>query len=128
MRTARVLIGLWLVVAACGSDADEHRSDGVARYRFDGDGITGRLLLQGTEGSLLVTNASSEIAGPPGVYSLDALTGTRADAIVSPPLTAIRPGETVRFRVSFEDDFDLEASGFVGLELGGEDAGGFSQE
>ncbi len=125
-----------LVVTACGKGGGESggstggsSSEGggtaaSSSYSYVNNGLEGTLTLTGAAGTLELVNGTGEEVGEPAVYSLDGATGERVDATVE-GAAAVADGATQSFQLSFPSGFDPAASGFIGLEIGGEDYGGF---
>ncbi|MBI4259051.1 MAG: hypothetical protein HY658_00660 [Actinobacteria bacterium] len=131
---AAVLASLALGAAACtGGDVrptDEATTTGPTvsaepgSFAYVNAGIQATLAFDGATGELEVANGSGADVGAPGVYALDALTGERTDAMVT-PARGVSDGGVGTFEVAFPAGTDPSAAGFLGLELGGEDYGGF---
>ncbi len=82
--------------------------------------------MTGISGDLEITNASRKDVGMPAIYSVDPTTGDRVDAGVD-GAAPLAKGASGRYVVTFPDGFDLVAAGFIGLEFGGMDFGGFNE-
>jgi hypothetical protein len=135
MIVAVVFTGL--LAAACGgsgggggsnngSDDSGGGSPSAASksYTYVNNGLEASLTLSGGSGTLKVTNGSGKDLGEPALYSLDPTTGERVDGAVDAAVP-VADGASASFAVSFPSGFDLVAAGFVGIEFGGEDFGGF---
>lgn len=108
--------------ANAGGDAGSGSSK---TFSYVNNGLEASFTVSGTSGTFEVTNNSGKEVGAPGIYSLDPSTGYRVDAAVD-GAAPIAEGATASFQVTFPEGFDLIAAGFVGLEFGGEDYGGFA--
>ncbi|MGQ0671071.1 MAG: hypothetical protein ACT4PO_15665 [Actinomycetota bacterium] len=139
-RTLVVLLVGGFLAAACGGGGGDSSGNGASgaansggdggagsskTYSYVNNGLEASFTVSGTSGTLEVRNNSGNEVGAPGLYSLDPSTGDRVDAMAD-GAAPIADGETASFRVTFPEGFDLAAAGFVGLELGGEDYGGFA--
>jgi hypothetical protein len=136
-RTITIVVAAGLL-AACG------RSDGTAptvgatgtgssasasastSYSYLNNGLEASLTMIGISGDLEITNASIRDVGEPAIYSVDPTTGDRVDAGVD-GAAPLAKGASGSYVVTFPDGFDLVAAGFVGLEFGGMDFGGFNE-
>lgn len=101
-----------------GSSASSHS------YSYVNNGLEASLTLSGGSGTLKVTNNGGKDLGEPTLYSLDPTTGDRVDATVDAS-APVADGASASFTVSFPSGFDVVAAGFVGIEFGGKDLGGF---
>jgi hypothetical protein len=88
------------------------------------NGLEATFTLKGTSGKLEITNNSGKDVGAPAVYSLDPTSGDRVDATVG-GAEPLADGTSGSYTVTFPDGFDAVAAGFVGLEFGSKDYGGF---
>lgn len=138
-RTIAVLVAVGLL-AGCGSTsggttpAGGGASTGSSTqtsvsqtYSYVNNGLEASFTLSGTSGRLEITNGSGNDVGVPAIYSLDPTTGDRVDAGVD-GAAPIADGASDSYTVTFPDGFDVIAAGFVGLELGGKDYGGFVED
>jgi hypothetical protein len=138
-RTIAVLAAAGLL-AACGSKsggstpAEGAASPGSSTqtsvsksYSYVNNGLEASFTLSGTSGKLEITNGSGNDVGVPAIYSLDPATGDRVDAGVG-GAAPIADGASGSYVVTFPEGFDVIAAGFVGLEFGGEDYGGFVED
>jgi hypothetical protein len=110
--------------AGGGSGASGGSSAASHSYSYVNNGIEASLTLAGGSGTLQITNNGSKDLGAPTLYSLDPTTGDRVDATVTSS-APIAKGATASLSVSFPSGFDVVAAGFVGIEFGGQDFGGF---
>ena len=138
-RTIAVFVAAGLL-AACGSKSAGSTPAGgggspgsstqtsVSKsYSYVNNGLEASFTLSGTSGKLEITNGSGNDVGVPAIYSLDPATGDRVEAGVD-GASPIADGTSGSYVVTFPDGFDVIAAGFVGLEFGGEDYGGFVED
>jgi hypothetical protein len=97
---------------------------GPRSFDYVNNGLKATLEIDGTTGTLTITNGRETRVGKPALYALDGLTGSRTDAALT-GATPMPAGATAHLAVRFPDGTDTAAAGFFGLEFGGEDAGGF---
>lgn len=139
-RTFVVLLVGSFLAAACGGGGGDSSGGGASgaanggsdagsgsskTFSYVNNGLEASFTVSGTSGTFEVTNNSGNEVGSPGIYSLDPATGDRVDAAID-GAAPIAEGATASFQVTFPEGFDLIAAGFVGLEFGGEDYGGFA--
>jgi hypothetical protein len=135
-RTIAIFVAAGLL-AACGSkgagstpaggaasSGSSAQASGSTSYSYVNNGLEASFTLSGTSGKLEITNGSGKAVGVPAIYSLDPATGDRIDAGVD-GAAPIADGTSGSYAVTFPDGFDAVAAGFVGLEFGGKDYGGF---
>ena len=128
------------LLAACGGANGESTTTGdtsstgegtqasvSTSYSYVNNGLEASFTLSGTSGRLEVANGSGKDIGESAIYSLDPATGDRVDAGVD-GAAPIADGTSGSYAVNFPDGFDAIAAGFVGLEFGGEDYGGFVED
>lgn len=138
-RTIAVLVAAGLL-AACGSKSvgstpagggatpgSSTQASVSKSYSYVNNGLEASFTLSGTSGKLEITNGSGKDLGVPAIYSLDPATGDRIDAGVD-GAAPIADGTSGSYLVTFPDAFDAIAAGFVGLEFGGKDYGGFVED
>lgn len=138
-RSILVVVFIGLIAAACGGSGGSGGSNNgngsggsgggspaaaSKSYTYVNNGLEASLTLSGGSGTLKVTNGSGKDLGEPALYSLDPTTGDRVDATVD-ATAPVADGASASFAVSFPSGFDVVAAGFVGIEFGGEDFGGF---
>jgi hypothetical protein len=137
-RTITIIVAAGLL-AACGtqSGGTTPAADGAnasssapasasTSYSYLNNGLEASITMTGTSGDLEITNGSGKDVGMPAIYSLDPTTGDRVDAGVDGAAPIAR-GDSGSYVVTFPDGFDLAAAGFLGLEFGGKDFGGFNE-
>lgn len=128
------------LVAGCGggsSASSSSASDGNGRvvtqsltvagpreFRYVDNGLEATLRVEDQKGTLVLTNGRATRVGTPALYLID-LAGTRIDASLA-GAHALAPGAGETLAVSFPDGAETASATFFGLELGGMDAGGFT--
>jgi len=133
-----VALGAVALVAGCGgagssaekgtttaaSQVATQTATGPRSFNYVNNGLEATLDIDGTTGTLAITNGREAKVGKPALYALDGPTGKRTDAALD-GAAPIPAGATARLAFRFPDGTDTAAAGFFGLEFGGEDAGGF---
>ncbi len=97
---------------------------GPRSFVYVNNGLEATLHIDGAAGTVVLTNGRTTPVLTPALYLVDAR-GIRVNAVL-PGARSITPGQTVTLAVRFPPGTDTATAGFFGLELGGEDAGGFT--
>lgn len=133
-----VALGAVALVAGCGGSGSSAEQDttttasqvatqtitGPRSFNYVNNGLEATLDIDGTTGTLTITNGREAKVGTPALHALDGPTGTRTDAALD-GAAPIPAGATARLSFRFPDGTNTAAAGYFGLEFGGEDAGGF---
>lgn len=94
-------------------------------YLYVNAGLTARLKLAGSNGTLEIQNASGHELGKPGLYVLDARTGAEFEGMIA-SASPVPDGQTRSFVVSFAPGLALKDIGLVVLLAGGQNLGAFA--
>lgn len=110
--------------AGAGATTSTMAAAGPHSFGYVNNGLEATLRLDGAAGTVVLTNGRSTPVPTPAIYLLDAR-GVRVNAVL-PGARSITPGRSVTLAVRFPSGTDTATAGFFGLELGGRDAGGFT--
>jgi len=132
-----VALGAVALVAGCGrsgSSAEQTTTatrqvatetiTGPRSFDYVNNGLEATLDIDGTTGTLTIVNGREAKVGTPALYMLDGPTGKRTDAALD-GAAPIPAAAKARLAFRFPAGTNTGAAGFVGLEFGGEGAGGF---
>lgn len=97
---------------------------GPRDFGYVNNGLEATLRVEDQKGTLVLTNGRATRVGTPALYLID-LAGTRIDASLA-GAHSLAPGAGETLAVSFPDGAETASATFFGLELGGVDAGGFT--
>lgn len=124
------------LVAGCGGSSSSPASTasevitqtitvlGPRDFGYVNNGLQATLRVEGSTGTVVFTNGRTTSVAKPAVYLVD-LKGARVNAAL-PGARALAPGAGQTLSVRFPPTADIATATFFGLELGGADAGGFT--
>ena len=97
---------------------------GPRSFGYVNNDLVATLHVDGAAGTVVFTNGRTTPVLTPAIYLVDA-TGVRVNAVL-PGARSIPPGGSATLTVRFPSGTATATAGFLGLEFGGKDAGGFT--